>query len=148
MCFFKDKKQQCIQLVQAHDDQTTTLQLSDESFHNANNEYMPWWFVHNYMVHVYKTSLQQKSGKSSKFQWIKHFVKVKLKPDHTHAMYMHAYVNTGTDVNLMPQDIYMKLYNDEKLKHLKPSDIKLGVWGWWSNCITWQVQHLPGAPRH
>ena len=25
MCFFKDKKQQCIQLVQAHDDQTATL---------------------------------------------------------------------------------------------------------------------------
>ena len=41
MCFFKDKKQQCIQLVQAHDDQTASLQLSDESFHDANEEYMP-----------------------------------------------------------------------------------------------------------
>ena len=41
MCFFKDKKQQCIQLVQAHDNQTTTLQLSDESFHDPNEEYMP-----------------------------------------------------------------------------------------------------------
>ena len=131
MCFFKDKKQQCIQLVQAHDDQTATLQLSDESFHDANEEYMPSDddFVHNYMVHVYKTSLQQKSGKSSKFQWIKHFVKVKLKPYHTHAMYMHAYVNTRADVNLMLWDMYIKLYNDDKLKHLKPSDIKLGVWG-------------------
>ena len=76
--------------------------------------------VHNYMVHVYKTSLQQKSGKSSKFQWIKHFVKVKLKPYHTHAMYMHAYVNTRVDVNLMLWDMYIKLYNDDKLKHLNP----------------------------
>ena len=130
MCFFKYKKQQCIQLVQAHDDQTT-LQMSDESFHDANEEYIlsDDDFVHNYMVCVYKTSLQQKSGKSSKFQWIKHFVKVKLKPYHTHAVYMHAYVNTGADVNLMPQDMYIKLYDDDKLKHLKASDIKLGVWG-------------------
>ena len=42
---------------------------------------------------------------------------------------MHAYVNTGADVNLMPQDVYIKLFKDDKLKHLKPSDIKLGVWG-------------------
>ena len=66
----KIKKQQCIQLVQAHDDQTVTLQMSDESFHDANEEYMPSDddFMHNYMVHVYKTSLQQKTGTSSKFQ--------------------------------------------------------------------------------
>ena len=25
--------------------------------------------------------------------------------------------------------MYIKLFNDDKLKHLKPSDIKLGVWG-------------------
>ena len=41
---------------------------------------------------------------------------------------MHSYVNTGADVNLMSQDMYIKLYNDGKLKHLKPSDMKLGVW--------------------
>ena len=73
MCFYKDEKQQhiqCIQLVQAHDDQTIILQMSDESFHDANEEYMPSDddFVHNYMVHVYKTSLQQKTGTNSKFQ--------------------------------------------------------------------------------
>ena len=131
MCFYKDEKQQHIQLVQAHDDLTVILQTSDESFHDANEEYMPSDddFMHNYMVHVYKTSLQQKTGTSSKFQWIKHFVKVKLKPYHTHAVYMHAYVDTGAGVNLMPWDMYIKLYNDDKLKHLKPSDIKLGVWG-------------------
>ena len=128
MCFFKDKKQQQIQLV---GEDAATLQLSDESFHDANEEYMPSDddFVHNHMVCVHKTSLQQKSAKSSKFQQIKHFVKVKLKPYHTHAVYMHAYVDTGAEVNLMPRDMYIKLYNDDKLKHLKPSDIKLGVWG-------------------
>ena len=42
---------------------------------------------------------------------------------------MHAYVDTGADVNLMPRDMYIKLYNEDKLKHLKLSDIKLGVWG-------------------
>ena len=70
MCFFKDKKQQHIQIVQAHDDQIATLQLSDESFYDANEEYMPSDddFVHNYMFHVHKTSLQQKPAKSSKFQ--------------------------------------------------------------------------------
>ena len=56
-------------------------------------------------------------------------MKVKLKPYHTHAVYMHAYVNTGADVNLMPQDMYIKLYNEDRLIPLKPSDIKLGVWG-------------------
>ena len=61
MCFFKGKKQQCIQLVQAHDEQIVTLQMSDESFHDANEEYMPSVddFMHNYMVCVYKTSRKQ-----------------------------------------------------------------------------------------
>ena len=131
MCFFKDQKQQHIQLVQAHDNQAVTLQMSDQSFHDANEAYMPSDddFMCNYMGHVYKTSLQQKTGTSSKFQEIKHFVKVKLKPYCTHAVYMHAYVDTGADVNLMPRDMYIKLCNDDKLKNLKPSDIKLGVWG-------------------
>ena len=129
MCFFKDKKQQHIQLVQAHDDQTA-LQMSDDSFHDAHEEYMPSDddFVHNYMICVYKTSLQSEKCKNSQFQWIRHFVKVKLKPHHTHAVYMHAYVDTGADVNLMPRDMYIKLYNDANLKHLQPGDIKLGVW--------------------
>ena len=80
MCFFKDMKQQHIQLVQAHGEEAVTPQMSDESFHDANEEYMPSDddFVHNYMVHVHKTSLQQKPAKSSKFQQIKHFVKVRL----------------------------------------------------------------------
>ena len=56
-------------------------------------------------------------------------MKVKLKPHHTYAVYMHAYVDTGADVNLMPRDMYIKLYNDANLKHLQPSDIKIGVWG-------------------
>ena len=42
---------------------------------------------------------------------------------------MHAYVDTGADINLMPRDMYIKLYNDANVKHLQPSDIKLGVWG-------------------
>ena len=42
---------------------------------------------------------------------------------------MHAYVDTGADINLIPRDMYIKLYNDANLKHLQPSDIKLGVWG-------------------
>ena len=125
MCFYKDEKQQHtqhIQIVQAHDDQTVILQTSDESFHDANEEYMPSDddFMHNYMVHVYKAHLQQKTDNSSNFQLIKHFVKVKFKPYHTHAVYMHAYVDTGADVNLMPWDMYIKLYNDDNLKHLKP----------------------------
>ena len=70
-----------------------------------------------------------KHAKAANSSKIKHFVKVKLKPYHTYAVYMHAYVDTRADINLMPQDMYIKLYNDDKLKHLKPSDIKLGVWG-------------------
>ena len=69
MCFFKDKKQQRIQLVQAHDDQTVP-QMSNHSFHDAHEEYMPSDddFVHNYMIHMYKTSLQSKKCKNSQFQ--------------------------------------------------------------------------------
>ena len=51
MCFFKDKKQQHIQLVQAHDDQTATLQMSMSPSDDD--------FVHNYMIHVQETSIQQ-----------------------------------------------------------------------------------------
>ena len=62
MCFFKDQKQQCIQLVQAHDDQAVTLQMSEESFHDANEENIPSDddFVYNYMIHVQESSIQQK----------------------------------------------------------------------------------------
>ena len=42
---------------------------------------------------------------------------------------MHAYIDTGADINLMPRDMYIKLYNDANLKHLQPSNIKLGVFG-------------------
>ena len=41
MCFFKDKKQQHIQLVQAQEEEAVTPQVSDESFHDAIEEYMP-----------------------------------------------------------------------------------------------------------
>ena len=66
MCFFKDKKQQHIQLVQAHDDQTA-LQMSDDSFHDAHEEYMPSDddFVHNYMICMYKTGLQFEKCKTA-----------------------------------------------------------------------------------
>ena len=78
------------------------------------------------MIHMYKTSLQSEKCKNSQFQQIRHYVKVKLV---NHAVYMHAYIDTGADVNLMPRDMYIKLYNDANLKDLQPSDIKLGVWG-------------------
>ena len=53
MCFFKDKKQQHIQLAQVHDDQAAP-QMSDDSFHDTHEEYMPFDddFVHNYMIHA------------------------------------------------------------------------------------------------
>ena len=38
-------------------------------------------------------------------------------------------VDTGEDVNLMSRYRYVMLYNDERLKCIKLSDIKLGVWG-------------------
>ena len=42
---------------------------------------------------------------------------------------MDAYVDTGADVNLISKNRYVKLHNDYKLRHIMPSDIKLGVWG-------------------
>ena len=41
---------------------------------------------------------------------------------------MDAYVDTGADVNLISKNRYVKLHNDDRLRHM-PSDIKLGVWG-------------------
>ena len=66
MCFFKDKKQQHIQLIQAHDDQTAP-QMSDDSFHDAHEEYMPSDddFVHNYMICMYKPVSSPKSAKTA-----------------------------------------------------------------------------------
>ena len=42
---------------------------------------------------------------------------------------MDAYVDTGADVNLISKNRYVKLHNDDRLRHIMPSDIKLGVWG-------------------
>ena len=42
---------------------------------------------------------------------------------------MDAYVDTSADVNLISKNRYVKLHNDDRLRHIMPSDIKLGVWG-------------------
>ena len=42
---------------------------------------------------------------------------------------MDAYVDTSADVNLILKNRYVKLHNDGRLRHIMPSDIKLGVWG-------------------
>ena len=42
---------------------------------------------------------------------------------------MDAYVDTGADVNLILKNRYVKLHNDDRLRYIMPSDIKLGVWG-------------------
>ena len=136
MCFFKDQKQQCIQLVQAHGDQAVTLQMLDESFHDANEENIPSDddFVHNYMIHVQESSIQQKqqyavTNATAKFKWLQQIVEVKFSPYDTNSVYMDAYVGTGADVNLILKNRYVKIHNDDRLRHIMPSDIKLGVWG-------------------
>ena len=135
MCFFKDQKQQCIQSVQAHDDQAVTLQISDESFHDAIEENIPSDddFVHNYMIRIQESSIQQKQyavmNAIAKFKWLQQIVEVKFSPYDTNSVYMDAYVDTGADVNLILKNRYVKLHNDDRLRHIMPSDIKLGVWG-------------------
>ena len=41
--------------------------MSDDSFHDDHEKYMPSDddFVHNYMIHMYKTSLQSKKCKTA-----------------------------------------------------------------------------------
>ena len=114
MCFFKDQKQQCIQLVQAHDDQAVTLQVSDESFHDAIEENIPSDddFVHNYMIHVQESSIQQKQQYAvmnaiAKFKQLQQIVEVKFRPYDTNRVYMDAYVDTGADVNLILKNRYI-----------------------------------------
>ena len=136
MCFFKDQKQQHIHLVQAHDDQAVTLQISDESFHDVNEENIPSDddFVHNYMTCVQESSIQQKqqyavTNAIGTFKWLQQIVEVKFSPYDTNSVYMDAYVDTGADVNLILKNRYVKLHNDDRLRYIMPSDIKLGVWG-------------------
>ena len=65
----------------------------------------------------------------AKFKWLQQIVEVKFSPYDTNSVYMDAYVDTGTDVNLILKNRYVKLHNDNRLRHIMPSDIKLGVWG-------------------
>ena len=53
---------------------------------------------------------------------------------------MDAYVDTGADVNLISKNSYVKLHNDDRLRHIMPSDIKLGVRG--DDQIALQVIYL------
>ena len=110
--------------------------MSDESFHDAIEENIPSDddFVHNYMIHVQEFSIQQKQQYAvmnaiAKFKWLQQIVEVKFSPYDTNSVYMDAYFDTGVDVNLISKDRYVKLHNDDRLRHIMPSDIKLGVWG-------------------
>ena len=110
--------------------------MSDESFHDAIEENIPSDddFVHNYMICVQESSIQQKQQYAvmnaiAKFKWLQQIVEVKFSPYDTNSVYMDAYVDTGADVNLISKDRYVKLHNDDRLRHIMPSDIKLGVWG-------------------
>ena len=137
MCFFKDEKQQCIQTVQVYTEDTSQPEMSDESFHNAIEENIPSDddFVHNYMIHVQETPFQQKQQYAGvnaipKFKWMQQIVEVKFSPYDTNSVYMDAYVDIGADVNLISKKKrYVKLHNDDRLRYIMPSDIKLGVWG-------------------
>ena len=87
--------------VQAHDDQAVTRQMSDESFHDANEENIPSDddFVHNYMICVQESSIQQKQQYAvmntiAKFKWLQQIVEVKFSPYDTNSAYMDAYVDT------------------------------------------------------
>ena len=110
--------------------------MSDESFHDAIKENIPSDddFVHNYMIHVQESSIQQKQQYAvmnaiAKFKWLQQIVEVKFSPYDTNSVYMDAYVDTSADVSLILKNRYVKLHNVDRLRHIMPSDIKLGVWG-------------------
>ena len=110
--------------------------MSDESFHDAIEENIPSDddFVHNYMICVQESSIQQKQqyvvmNTIAKFKRLQQIVEVKFSPYDANSIYMDAYVDTGADVNLISKNRYVKLHNDDRLRHIMPSDIKLGVWG-------------------
>ena len=82
----KMRKQQHIQTVLEHI-QRNTLQpeMSDESFHDAIEENIPSDddFVHNYMICVQESSIQQKQQYAvmnaiAKFKWLQQIVEVKF----------------------------------------------------------------------
>ena len=110
--------------------------MSDESFHDANEENIPSDddFVHNYMICVQESSIQQKQQYAvmnaiAKFKQLQQIVEVKFSPYDTNSVYVDAYVDTGADVNLISKNRYVKIDNDDRLRHIMLSDIKLGVWG-------------------
>ena len=73
---------------------------------------------------LFKTACIQTSLKQ-----LQQIVEVKFSPYDTNSVYMDAFVDTGTDVYLTLKNRYLKLHNDDRLRHIMPSDIKLGVWG-------------------
>ena len=93
MCFFKDQKQQCIQTVPAYTENTSQPEMSDESFHDATEENIPSDddFVHNYMICVQESSIQQKQQYAvmnaiPKFKQLQQIVEVKFSPYDTNSV--------------------------------------------------------------
>ena len=52
----------------------------------------------------------------------------KLKPHHTRNKYIRAWIDTGTEVNLMPVSIYKLIYQDNDLHKLSPCNLKIGTY--------------------
>ena len=52
----------------------------------------------------------------------------KLKPHYTRNKYLWAWIDTGTEVNLMPVSIYKLIYQDNDLQKLSPCNLKIGTY--------------------
>ena len=52
----------------------------------------------------------------------------RLKQHHTRNQYLRARIDTGAEVNLMPVSVYRLIYQDQDLKKLTPSNLKIGTY--------------------
>ena len=85
---------------------------SDEEVHtvNANS-------IENF--HICNLKMQKWKGKN----WVHASIQI-----YGTGNYLHTWVDTVADVNLMPASVYKQVYDDQKLQLLQPMDINLSVY--------------------
>ena len=78
-----------------------------------------------------QVKVQKQNKKTQKIPNTTHLltnIAYRLKPHHTRNKNLRAWIDTGTEVNLMLVDVYRLIYQDQDLKKLTPCNLKIGTY--------------------
>ena len=83
----------------------------------------------NHFAYSYKHKSNQAEGKQiPKLVHLIMSLAYCLKPHHTRNMYLWAWLNMCTDMNIMPASIYQLLFKDLEMKKIKPCKMQISTY--------------------